>query len=74
VSRFFGVSVGVGEDPVTGSAHCMLAPYWSNRLRRDELTGYQASERGGAVHVTVRGDRVTLAGRAVTILDGTLKI
>jgi PhzF family phenazine biosynthesis protein len=74
VSRFFGAAVGVGEDPVTGSAHCMLAPYWSDRLRRDELTGYQASERGGAVRVTVRGDRVTLAGRAVTILDGTLKV
>jgi PhzF family phenazine biosynthesis protein len=74
VSRFFGASVGVGEDPVTGSAHCMLAPYWSERLGRDELTGYQASERAGTVRVIVRGDRVTLAGRAVTILDGTLKM
>ena len=74
VSRFFGPAVGVDEDPVTGSAHCMLAPYWSDRLSRDTLTGYQASERGGAVRVTVRGDRVTLAGQAMTILDGTLKV
>jgi PhzF family phenazine biosynthesis protein len=74
VSRFFGPAVGVDEDPVTGSAHCMLAPYWSGRLNRDALLGYQASERGGTVRVTVRGDRVTLAGRAVTVLDGTLKV
>jgi PhzF family phenazine biosynthesis protein len=73
VSRFFGPSVGVDEDPVTGSAHCMLAPYWSDRLSRDTLTGHQVSERGGVVQVTVRGDRVILAGRAVTVLDGTLK-
>jgi predicted PhzF superfamily epimerase YddE/YHI9 len=72
VSRFFAPSVGVPEDPVTGSAHCMLAPYWADRLGRDDLTGYQASERGGAVGVAVRGDRVTLFGRAVTILAGTL--
>ncbi|MGI8336807.1 PhzF family phenazine biosynthesis protein [Actinomadura scrupuli] len=74
VSRFFGPAVGVDEDPVTGSAHCMLAPYWSDRLGRDTLLGYQASGRGGTVRVTVRGDRVTLAGRAVTVLEGTLRV
>jgi PhzF family phenazine biosynthesis protein len=72
VSRFFAPSVGIPEDPVTGSAHCMLAPYWANRLGRDRLTGYQASERGGVVGVMVHGDRVTLSGQAVTVLDGAL--
>lgn len=74
VSRFFAPRVGVAEDPVTGSAHCMLAPYWAARLGRDTLTGQQVSERGGTVWVTARGDRVTLAGRAVTILDGQLQV
>lgn len=72
VSRFFAPSVGIPEDPVTGSAHCMLAAYWVGRLGRSPLTGYQASERGGVVGVSVHGDRVTLTGRAVTVLDGTL--
>ncbi|WP_433478468.1 PhzF family phenazine biosynthesis protein [Spirillospora sp. CA-142024] len=74
VSRFFAARVlgGHGEDPVTGSAHCALAPYWAERLGRDTLTGYQASERGGYVRVALRGDRVTLSGRAVIVLDGTL--
>ncbi|MFC4907953.1 PhzF family phenazine biosynthesis protein [Actinomadura gamaensis] len=74
VSRFFGAR-GLradGEDPVTGSAHCALSPYWSARLGRDDLTGYQASERGGYVRTELRGDRVVLTGGAVTILDGTL--
>jgi PhzF family phenazine biosynthesis protein len=72
VSRFFGAAVGVGEDPVTGSAHCALAPYWAERFGRDSLVGYQASSRGGYVHTTVHGDRVTLAGPAITVLTGTL--
>lgn len=74
VSRFFAPRTlpGDAEDPVTGSAHCALAPYWAERLGRDTLTGYQASERGGYVRVALRGDRVTLSGRAVTVLDGTL--
>ncbi|MFB4307698.1 PhzF family phenazine biosynthesis protein [Actinomadura sp. GTD37] len=72
VSRFFAPRVlpGDGEDPVTGSAHCALAPYWAGRFGRDTLTGYQASARGGRVGVALRGDRVTLSGRAVTVLDG----
>jgi predicted PhzF superfamily epimerase YddE/YHI9 len=73
VSRFFAPTAGIPEDPVTGSAHCMLAPYWGERLGRDSMTGYQASERGGLVGVAVHGDRVAITGRAVTILDGTLK-
>ncbi len=72
VSRFFAPAVGVDEDPVTGSAHCVLAPYWSRRLGRDDLAGYQASKRGGNVRVGVRGDRVLLGGRAVTVLRGDL--
>jgi PhzF family phenazine biosynthesis protein len=72
VSRFFAPAVGVPEDPVTGSAHCTLAPYWCQRLGRDSLTGYQASPRGGTVQVRVQGDRVMLAGRAVTVLAGEL--
>jgi PhzF family phenazine biosynthesis protein len=74
VSRFFAPNVGVPEDPVTGSAHCALAPYWSARLGRDTLTGAQLSARGGLVQVTLNGDRVHLAGRAVTVVTGTLHI
>lgn len=72
VSRFFGPRVGIDEDPVTGSAHCALAPYWAERLGRTELTGYQASVRGGVVRVRLAGDRVALQGQAVTVLRGEL--
>jgi PhzF family phenazine biosynthesis protein len=72
VSRFFAPAVGVPEDPVTGSAHCTLTPYWCERLGQDALTGYQASARGGTVAVRRRGGRVVLAGRAVTVLAGEL--
>ena len=72
VSRFFAPAVGIAEDPVTGSAHCTLAPYWAERLGRDSLTGYQASARGGTVRVRLAGDRVLLAGRAVTVFAGQL--
>ncbi|MER7503249.1 PhzF family phenazine biosynthesis protein [Nonomuraea pusilla] len=74
VSRFFAPNVGVPEDPVTGSAHCALAPYWGRRLGRAEMVGAQLSARGGLVHVRVDGDRVHLAGRAVTVLSGTLHV
>ncbi|MFI0484499.1 PhzF family phenazine biosynthesis protein [Actinomadura sp. 9N215] len=76
VSRFFAPRVlpGDGEDPVTGSAHCALAPHWARRLGRDTLTGYQASARGGYVHVALRGDRVVLSGTAVTVLDADLRV
>lgn len=72
VSRFFAPGVGVDEDPVTGSAHCALAPHWAPRLGKDEMVGYQASARGGTVRVRVAGDRVKLAGQAVTVLRGEL--
>jgi PhzF family phenazine biosynthesis protein len=72
VSRFFAPAVGVDEDPVTGSAHCVLAPYWAGKLGRGELVGYQASRRGGTVRVRSAGDRVLLGGKAVTILRGEL--
>jgi PhzF family phenazine biosynthesis protein len=74
VSRFFAPRVGVDEDPVTGSAHCMLAPFWAPRLGSDTLTGHQASERGGLVRVELQGDRVILGGTAVTIIDGELRV
>ena len=73
VSRFFHPGAGgPPEDPVTGSAHTVLAPYWSQRLGRDRLTGFQPSVRTGLVHTAVLGDRVHLSGRAVTVVDGDL--
>ena len=72
VSRCFAPRVGVPEDPVTGSAHCALAPFWGARLGRDDLVGAQLSSRGGIVQVRVRGDRVHLGGAAVTVLRGEL--
>jgi predicted PhzF superfamily epimerase YddE/YHI9 len=72
VSRWFGPRVGVNEDPVTGSAHCCLGPWWATRLGRDQLRGYQASARGGTVGVHVRAGRVELIGQAVTVLRGEL--
>jgi PhzF family phenazine biosynthesis protein len=74
VSRFFAPSVGIDEDAVTGSAHCALGPYWSALLGRETIVGYQASARGGTVTVRVDGDRVELAGRAITTLRGSLLV
>jgi PhzF family phenazine biosynthesis protein len=72
VSRCFGPKFGIDEDPVTGSAHCALGPYWQERLGKQQLTGYQASARGGVVGVRVDGDRTHLAGRAITVARGEL--
>lgn len=72
ISRYFGPGVGVPEDPVTGSAHCALAPYWSSKLGRNTFTAYQASKRGGVVKVRLEDDRVLLSGKAVTVLRGEL--
>jgi PhzF family phenazine biosynthesis protein len=72
VSRFFAPQVGIDEDPVTGSAHCCLGPFWSKRLNKNELIAYQASARGGLLHVRVSGDRVYLSGQAVTVIHGEL--
>lgn len=65
ISRFFAPAVGVNEDPVTGSAHCALAPYWGPQLQKSQMKAYQASERGGVVHVELHGNRVLLRGQAV---------
>ncbi|MEW2547731.1 PhzF family phenazine biosynthesis protein [Streptomyces sp. NPDC047002] len=72
VSRTFYPNIGLVEDPVTGSAHTALAPFWSARLGRETLTGFQASARGGRVVTSLRGDRTLLTGTAVTVIDGEL--
>ncbi|MEV8553456.1 PhzF family phenazine biosynthesis protein [Streptomyces glaucescens] len=73
VSRCFFPNVGIDEDPVTGSAHTALAPFWSERLGRTALTGLQASPRSGRVQVELRGDRTLLSGNAVTVIEGELR-
>ena len=74
VSRVFGPGVGVDEDSVTGSVHCALTPYWCDRLGTTELVAYQASARGGTLHCRLAGDRVFLAGPAVTVLRGEVDL
>ena len=73
-SRFFAPALGIDEDPVTGSAHCYLAPFWAQRLGKNPLRGYQASARGGMVGCEWAGDRVRLRGQAVTVLRGDLLV
>ncbi len=73
VSRFFGPNAGVPEDPVTGSAHCGLAPYWGGILHKTDMVGLQCSARSGFVKTTLAGDRVLLSGQAVTVLKGELR-
>lgn len=73
VSRFFAPGMGIDEDPVTGSAHCCLAPFWRDRLGKDEMVAYQASQRGGVVRMVYEGgDRLIIAGQAVTVMRGEL--
>lgn len=72
VSRFFAPAAGVDEDPVTGSAHCCLTPFWSSRLKKDALVAHQISSRGGVLKVRVDGARVRLSGQAITVLRGEL--
>lgn len=74
VSRFFAPGSGIDEDPVTGSAHCCLAPYWAAKLGKQEMTAFQASPRGGVVRVRLGEDRVYLQGQAVTVLSGKLTV
>ncbi|QYR23517.1 PhzF family phenazine biosynthesis protein [Paenibacillus sp. sptzw28] len=74
VSRAFFPAVGINEDPVTGSAHCALAPYWQRRLHKDVLRAFQASARGGTLLIRASADRVYITGQAVTVLDGRLTI
>ena len=73
LSRFFGPQSGIAEDPVTGSSHCCLGPYWRDVLGKDDLVGYQASRRGGTVTVRCVGNRVILGGTAVTVVEGALR-
>ena len=72
VSRFFAPGSGIDEDPVTGSAHCCLTPFWSARLGKTSFVARQVSARGGTMRVTLDGDRVRLAGQAVTVMRGEL--
>jgi predicted PhzF superfamily epimerase YddE/YHI9 len=72
ISRFFAPKQGIPEDPVTGRAHCTLIPYWSKRLGKKKLHAYQASPRGGELWCEDRGERVTISGKAVQFLEGTI--
>ena len=74
VSRYFAPNYGVDEDSVTGSAHCVLTPYWAARLGKEQLTARQISARGGELTCTLRGDRVTIAGHAVLYLEGAITV
>lgn len=74
VSRFFAPKVGIAEDPVTGSAHCTLIPYWSERLGKKELHALQLSERGGELFCLDQGDRVSIGGKAAVYLSGIIRI
>jgi PhzF family phenazine biosynthesis protein len=74
ISRYFAPAVGVPEDPVTGSAHCLLTTYWAERLGKDAMVAYQASPRGGVMRVRLDGDRVRLSGQAITVLQGELAV
>ena len=72
VSRVFGPNVGINEDPVTGSTHCSLAPFWGERLSKTQMNALQLSKRGGALQVELVGDRVSIAGQATTVFKGEL--
>ena len=73
-SRYFAPAAGIPEDPVTGSAHCSLAPYWQEKLGKSAMVAYQASERGGVLKVRCEGERVYISGQAVTVLKGELRV
>ncbi len=74
VSRFFAPAIGINEDPVTGSAHCSLAPYWAKRLGKSEMTAYQSSARGGVLRLRLEAERVAISGRAVLVFSGELTV
>jgi len=74
ISRFFCASDGISEDPVTGSAHCTLTPYWGLQLNKKHLKAFQSSKRGGYLDLEIINDRINISGEAVTILDGTMRI
>jgi PhzF family phenazine biosynthesis protein len=74
ISRFFAPSVGIDEDPVTGSAHCCLAPYWSRKLNKNKFKAYQASKRGGSLEIELVNNRVLLKGKAITFINAKLNV
>lgn len=74
ISRFFGPAAGINEDPVTGSAHCTLAPYWAERIGKNKMHAFQASKRGGEVTVELKNERVLLTGQAITVVEGRLNV
>ena len=74
VSRYFAPRAGIPEDPVTGSAHCVLAPYWAERLGKTELSARQVSSRGGALDLALAGERVMITGRVVPYLEGIIHV
>ncbi|MFD5868719.1 PhzF family phenazine biosynthesis protein [Corynebacterium sp. NPDC060344] len=74
VTRYFAPGIGIDEDPVTGSAHCVLGPYWFGRLRRDRLTAHQASARGGTLHLAADDERIRISGHAVRYMSGTIRV
>ena len=74
VSRFFAPKAGVAEDPVTGSAHCTLVPFWADRLGRSHLVAHQVSPRGGELRCEHRGDRVIMSGRCTLFLTGSIHL
>jgi PhzF family phenazine biosynthesis protein len=74
VSRFFAPGVGIPEDPVTGSAHCCLGPYWKRKLGKSSFSAYQASKRGGKIRVEVKGDRALILGKAVTVFAAEMYV
>ena len=74
VSRIFAPRYGINEDPVTGSAHCMIAPYWSKRLGKESITAFQASARTGVLHCEVCGERIMISGKAVLFSSADIKI
>lgn len=74
VSRYFAPAIGINEDPVTGFAHCILTPFWAARFKRDELSAYQCSARGGELHCRLRGERVHMAGSALRVASGQLQL
>jgi len=74
ISRFFAPQLGIDEDPVTGSAHCLLAPYWAEKLGKKEFIAYQASQRGGELHLNLRADRVEITGYARILFKGEILI
>ena len=72
IKDVFDFAIGIDEDPVTGSTHCILAPYWAERLGKTELSAYQCSARGGELHCRLQGERVKIAGQAVLVASGKL--